>query len=88
MSNHWHALVSVPDGLAPLCANVIETADPVVITVEGQLGLSHDAEHVCQEVRRCRSARGHGVRGPGGVPLGHSGESHLARAPEAPVVHG
>jgi 3-methyladenine DNA glycosylase AlkD len=73
---------------APLCANVLETADPVVITVEGQLGFCHDAEHVRQEVRRCRSARGHGVRGPGGRPLGGSGESHLARASEAQSFHG
>ncbi len=74
--------------IVSLCANVLETADPVVITVEGQLDFGHDAEHVCQEVRRCRSARGHGVRGPGGVPLGRSGESHLPGASEASVVHG
>src|SRR5581483_1992446 len=71
-----------------LCANVAETVDPVAITLEGQLGISHDAEHVGQEVRRCRSARGHGVRGPGGRPLGRSGERYLAGASEAPSVHG
>ena len=76
-------LAAMNGGNQALCANVLETADPVVITVEGQLGFCHDAEHVREEVRRCRSARRHGVRGPGGCPLGRSGESHLARASEA-----
>lgn len=63
---------------------MLETADPVAITVEGQLALSRDAQHVSQvEVRRCRTARRHGARSPGGRALGRSGESYLARAAAA-----
>src|SRR5262249_35977142 len=73
---------------AALSANVTETANPVVITVKGQLGIGHDAEDVGQEERDVLSARGDCVRGPGRVALRRSGESHLPRAPEAPGVHG
>jgi hypothetical protein len=76
----------VPE-VVPLCANVLETADPVVITLEGQLGFGHDAEHVWQEVQRCSSARWHRVRGPGGGALGRSGEGHLPRTSEAASLH-
>jgi hypothetical protein len=55
--------------LTSLSANVTETATPVAITVEGQLGIGHDAEDVGQEERDVLSARGDSVSGPGGRPV-------------------
>jgi hypothetical protein len=68
-------------GLVALSANVLETATPVVITVEGQLGFGHDAEDVGQEERRVSFARGNGVRGSRGSP---SGVPERATSPERP----
>jgi hypothetical protein len=45
-----------PLAMRALSANVLETATPVVITVEGQLGFGHDAEDVFQEERRASSS--------------------------------
>ena len=69
----------------PLSANVTETAKLVANTVEGQLGIGHDAEDVGQEERGVSSARGDGVRGPGRVTLRRSGESHLPERPKRQV---
>ena len=71
----------------PLCANVTETASLVEITVEGEQESGHDVEHG-QEERRCSSTRGDSVRGPGGRPLGRSGEPHHTGPSEAAVVRG